>query len=95
MKSLEKVSSALLLTLLASCGSPMMDVEIRTDPPGANVWINGDPQGVTPRKVTFDFTESERNLLQLHVTGRPPVEMPFTRSQLPRGNNPLMVNIAR
>ena len=43
-----------LAGLLAGC-SPQMVMEVVSDPPGATVFVNGEPKGVTNTKVELNY----------------------------------------
>lgn len=73
---------ALILLGLTSCASNQLTVEIRSTPRGARTYINGTYTKVTPCPVTFDFTESKYNTLQLVLEGHPVVWGTYTRAEL-------------
>ena len=89
-KRASRLASETLLALLvvlglgaASCSSSAYHVLVETDPPGAVLFVNGIRQGVSPRKVTMSFAESDRVYLQVLRMGRTPSGSWYTPETIP------------
>ncbi len=54
-----------LTALTAACGCVVRELNIRSDPPGATVYINGREEGKTPFKKNFDFYGSRELTLRM------------------------------
>ena len=53
---------------LTACSSTRT-LELRTDPPGAKIYLNGLDSGTSPRLITFDFGTYRYNVVQLVSPG--------------------------
>ena len=54
-----------LIGLLVCSGCVVRELNIKSDPPGATVYINGREEGKTPLKKNFDFYGSRELTLRL------------------------------
>lgn len=55
----------MLMLLVASSGCVVRELIIKSDPPGATVYLNGRKTGVTPLTKTFDFYGARQVELRL------------------------------
>lgn len=86
---------ALFLALgAAACGTPQHHVMVETDPPGAVLFVNGERQGVSPRKVTMSFDKYDRAYLQVVRDGRIPSGSWFTPETIP-DDEPIVIRLTR
>ena len=53
MNNIMKLLSASAMLLAAATGCIQRTLQIETDPPGANVWVNGENVGKTPAELPF------------------------------------------
>lgn len=55
-----------LVFLVAISGCVVRELIIKSDPPGATVYLNGRKTGVTPFRKTFDFYGARQVELRMH-----------------------------
>lgn len=67
------LGSLLGAILLGGCASLLnkgkQDLSITSDPPGADVYVNGAPAGTTPFTYTYDRADGDRVALELRMEG--------------------------
>lgn len=83
MKKLKSLSKNLALfmagsILISSCGSSTL---IMTNPPDANVYLDGQPVGVTPYRYTDTKIVGSINNLKLEKEGFEPINTSFSRNE--------------
>lgn len=70
------------LAALTACTSSQVTLEVRSEPGGAKAYINGSYKAVTPCPITFDFSESRYNIVQLVKPGHPVVWATYTQEEV-------------
>jgi hypothetical protein len=61
---MKHIAGLMLMVVLAAGGCVVRELTIRSEPPGATVYINGREAGKTPHTETFDFYGSREVVLR-------------------------------
>jgi hypothetical protein len=73
-----RVVSAVTLLAVASCASTTM---IQSQPPGAKVFLNGEPVGVTPYAMTDTKIVGSTTMVRLEAPGYEPLNGVIARNE--------------